>query len=283
MISPRSTALIALAAMLASPALAQDPRLVERLYNPDEVVVIQGKTKVQATIEFGEGESIENVAIGDSNAWQVTPNQRANLLFVKPLSPSAQTNMTVVTNRHTYLFDLVASPRAKPLYMMRFTYPEPPPEEAEPQLAENAVGEANAIELMAATDPLAVIDPAMLNFKWQAKGEHAQGPLVALAQGLKIDLGSVQEQKDDKSHFGNDMQKAFSIGSRHQPGLGHQVAEADEEDRRCQDALRQCPGQQRVADREQRQKQQAGCHETVSPSNAVTLGQRELPSQIIMR
>ena len=176
MISPRSTALIALAAMLASPALAQDPRLVERLYNPDEVVVIQGKTKVQATIEFGEGESIENVAIGDSNAWQVTPNQRANLLFVKPLEASAQTNMTVVTNRHTYLFDLVASPRAKPLYMLRFTYPDPPPEEAGEQLAQNSLGEASAIELAAATDPLAVLDPAMLNFKWEAEGQQELQP-----------------------------------------------------------------------------------------------------------
>ena len=100
MIAARYTALTFLAVMVASPALADDPRLVERLYDPDEVVVIQGKTKVQATIQFGEDESIENVAIGDSNAWQVTPNQRANLLFVKPLEPSAQTNMTVVTNRH---------------------------------------------------------------------------------------------------------------------------------------------------------------------------------------
>ena len=176
MIRARLTALACLAAMLASPALAQDPRLVERLYDPNEVVVIQGKTKVQATIEFGDGESIENVAIGDSNAWQVTPNQRANLLFVKPLEPSAQTNMTVVTNRHTYFFDLVASPRAKPLYVLRFTYPEPPPEEVDEQLAQNEVGQASAIELAAATDPLAVIDPALLNFKWAAQGESELRP-----------------------------------------------------------------------------------------------------------
>lgn len=169
-------ALLCLAVLTASPSLAQDPRLVERLYDPDEVVVIQGKTKVQATIEFGEGESIENVAVGDSNAWQITPNQRANLLFVKPLEPTAQTNMTVVTNRHTYLFDLVASPRAKPLYVLRFTYPDPPPEEAEAQLAENAAGEANAIELAAATDPLSVVDPALLNFKWEAEGEAELQP-----------------------------------------------------------------------------------------------------------
>ena len=176
MIRMRSTALVAFAALLATPTLAQDPRLVERLYDPDEVVVIQGKTKVQATIEFGEGESIENVAVGDSNAWQVTPNQRANLLFVKPLADNAQTNMTVVTNRHTYLFDLVASPRAKPLYMMRFTYPGPSPEEVEAQLAQEQAEAANAVELAAATDPLAVIDPALLNFKWEAEGERQLQP-----------------------------------------------------------------------------------------------------------
>ena len=111
----------------AAPARAEDPRLVERLYNADEVVKIEGRTNVQATIRFAEDEHIENVAIGDSQAWQVTPNKRANLLFVKPLTERASTNMTVVTDRHTYLFDLVASPAAKnPLYVLAFTYPEEP-------------------------------------------------------------------------------------------------------------------------------------------------------------
>ncbi len=41
-------------------------------------------------IEFGHGERIENVAVGDSSAWQVTPNKRANLLFLKPLFGKAQ-------------------------------------------------------------------------------------------------------------------------------------------------------------------------------------------------
>ncbi len=187
-------ALATLAVLTASPAAAQDPRLVERLYDPDEVVVIQGKTKVQATIEFGEGEAIENVAVGDSNAWQVTPNQRANLLFVKPLSPSAQTNMTVVTNQRTYLFDLVASPRAKPLYMLRFTYPEPPPGEQDAQVAENTPGEANAIELAAATDPLAVVDPASLNFKWKSEGERQLLPNEVFDDGRSTYLRWEQDR-----------------------------------------------------------------------------------------
>lgn len=160
---------------VGSPASANDPRLVERLYNPDEVVRVNGKTKVQATIAFDPEERIENIAIGDSEAWQVTPNKRANLLFVKPLQPAARTNMTVITDRHTYLFDLVASPSTNPLYVLRFTYPEKPepePDAEEPQMA----ARPNALELAAATDPYAVIDPAALNFAWTRAGDPALLP-----------------------------------------------------------------------------------------------------------
>ncbi len=153
--------------LLAAPAIAQDARLVERLYDPAKVVRIDGRTKVQATIAFAEDERIENVAIGDSEAWQVTPNKRANLLFIKPLSPAARTNMTVVTDRRTYLFDLIASPKAQPIYVLRFNYP-PEPEQEQPVLA----GSANAAEMAAATDPYAVVDPAQLNFEWARKGDR---------------------------------------------------------------------------------------------------------------
>lgn len=161
-------------ALVAVPAMADDPRLVERRYDPADVVRIEGRTRVQATIQFAEDEAIENVAIGDSTAWQVTPNKRANLLFVKPLESSASTNMTVVTNKRTYLFDLVASPRARPMYVLRFTYPDEPVAEPTPQLA---AGEGlNAVEMAAASDPYAVVDPAELNFAWSAKGDRALLP-----------------------------------------------------------------------------------------------------------
>jgi type IV secretion system protein VirB9 len=153
------------ALLLSTTALAEDPRLVERTYNPDEVVVIEGKVNVQATIAFGEDELIENVAIGDSNSWQVTPNKRANLLFVKPLTAKAATNMTVVTDKHTYLFDLVARASAKPVYVLKFSYPDEPGKD-DAQLA----GGLNADEVAAATDPYAVADPAQLNFAWTGSG-----------------------------------------------------------------------------------------------------------------
>lgn len=164
MIRAASAALLLLAA--AQPALAADPRLVELEYDPAAVVRVEGKAKVQATIRFGDDEVIENVAIGDSQSWQVTPNKRANLLFIKPLTPAAATNMTVVTSRRTYFFDLVAGPRTTPLYVLSFTYPEQVEEERE-ALAENA----SEVEMAAASDPYAVIDPSALNFAWKGAGD----------------------------------------------------------------------------------------------------------------
>jgi type IV secretion system protein VirB9 len=170
----RLSAAAAFALLACASALhAEDPRLVERLYDPGQIVRIEGRPNVQATIRFGESELIENVAIGDSNAWQVTPNKRANLLFVKPLAERAATNMTVVTNAHTYYFDLVASPKVtSPLYELAFTYPaevKPAPE----RKADAATGGAapTEVELAAASDPGAVVDPAELNFAWSGSGE----------------------------------------------------------------------------------------------------------------
>ena len=106
----RKLLLAGAALTMALPASAADRRIATRHFNPDEVIQIDGQAGVQASIAFAEDEHIENVAIGDSASWQITPNKRANLLFVKPLSARARTNMTVITDRRTYFFDLVAAP-----------------------------------------------------------------------------------------------------------------------------------------------------------------------------
>lgn len=172
------------AGLLASTAAAQarDNRLVSRQYNPDEVVRIEGRAGVQASIEFAADEHIENVAIGDSNSWQITPNKRANLLFVKPLSASARTNMTVVTDRRTYFFDLVASPGASALYLLRFKYPDEP----KPAVAPAGPATLTAAEVEAATVAVsepAPKDPASLNFAWVRKGNAALLPAQVYDDG----------------------------------------------------------------------------------------------------
>lgn len=175
MIRASITALLLLG--LTSPVLAEDSRLVEKVYDAAQVFRIDGRAKVQATIRFSDSEQIENVAIGDSQSWQVTPNKRANLLFVKPLQTNAVTNMTVVTNRRTYFFDLVASPRSEPIYVLSFRYPDEEAAQAEAEAAQLAAREtASKEELAAASDPYAVVDPARLNFEWASSGDRSLLP-----------------------------------------------------------------------------------------------------------
>lgn len=182
-----STLAAALLLAAGTSAHAGDARLASRLFNPDEVVRIDGQIGVQASIAFAEDEHIENVAIGDSNSWQVTPNKRANLLFVKPLAAKARTNMTVVTDQRTYFFDLVAGTAAHPLYVMRFTYPkiEKAAETKPQQVAMNAE-EAAAITGVAEVKP---VDPAQLNFAWRSRGKAGLLPTRIYDDGASTYLG----------------------------------------------------------------------------------------------
>jgi type IV secretion system protein VirB9 len=158
---------VTLTLAVAAPASAGDARIVQRLYNPDAVVRVDGRLNVQASIAFEDDEHIENVAIGDSASWQVTPNKRANLLFVKPLNPRARTNMTVVTDKRTYFFDLVTSATANPLYVLRFTYPAEPKKALPQQTAAQGMSPDEAAALTS-EKPL---DPANLNFAWKTTGK----------------------------------------------------------------------------------------------------------------
>ncbi len=173
---------------------ANDPRLVTMTFDESEVFTINGKVLVQTTIKFAPDEAIQNVAVGDSAAWQIQPNQAQTILFVKPLETSARTNMTVVTSKRTYLFDLVASPRNAPLYVLQFRYPELEAAAAEAAIAAAQAAEveqqerANAIELAAASDPYAVSDPAALNFSWEGEGDSNLLPSRAYDDGEAVFL-----------------------------------------------------------------------------------------------
>ncbi|WP_343061156.1 TrbG/VirB9 family P-type conjugative transfer protein [Novosphingobium flavum] len=179
-------ALLALPALQTGPALAADARLEHRLYDPEAVVRLEGRAGVQATIAFAEDEHIENVAIGDSALWQVTPNKRATLLFVKPLAPRARTNLTVVTDRRQYFFDLVAVPKGRAVYLLHFTYP---PEPEKPVQAAAAPAPALTAEEARLAAGAAPVDPASLNFAWKAKGKAALLPARVYDDGSSTYLG----------------------------------------------------------------------------------------------
>jgi type IV secretion system protein VirB9 len=174
----RKLILAGTALAFAMPLQAADRRLVSRHYNAEEVIQLDGQAGVQASIAFAEDEHIENVAVGDSTAWQITPNKRANLLFVKPLAARARTNMTVITDRRTYFFDLVAAPSARPIYLLRFTYPDEP--KTESQLAAAPALNTDEARLAEGEKP---VDPAQLNFAWSKRGDSKLLPAQVYDDG----------------------------------------------------------------------------------------------------
>jgi type IV secretion system protein VirB9 len=125
--------LTVLMTLLAAPLAAQvqpqpgagDPRIQTIAYEPDRIFRLQAAPGYQVTVEFGSDEQIENVAVGDSAAWQVTPNRRGDYLFVKAVQDGVATNMTVVTSARTYFFELspIYGPTPDMAYNVRFTYP----------------------------------------------------------------------------------------------------------------------------------------------------------------
>jgi type IV secretion system protein VirB9 len=101
-----------------------DPRLQTVDYDASQVVQVSAAPGYQVTLQFGADETIENVAVGDSSAWQVSANRNGGHLYIKPLQ-LVPTNMTVVTNVRVYAFDLVplAGPTPDMAYTVRFNYP----------------------------------------------------------------------------------------------------------------------------------------------------------------
>ena len=55
----------------------------------DQVVPLEVAPGYQLMLEFAPDERIESVAVGDSGAWQVTPNRSGDRVFVKPLQGAA--------------------------------------------------------------------------------------------------------------------------------------------------------------------------------------------------
>lgn len=107
--------------------LTTDSRIKTYVYSPNEVYLLVLHFGFQSSIEFGKNESIETITLGDSYAWKITP--LGNRLFIKPMERDIRTNMTIITNRRTYQFDIVAKELENGaekdlVYVMRFQYPK---------------------------------------------------------------------------------------------------------------------------------------------------------------
>lgn len=107
--------------------IGSEKRFRAYVYNPNEVYRYVGHYLSQSYIEFEEGEIVQTISMGDTSAWQTTVMD--NKLFLKPILSFANTNMTIMTNKRTYHFELDALEAASVteddvLFYIKFMYPE---------------------------------------------------------------------------------------------------------------------------------------------------------------
>ncbi len=104
--------------------MAVDSRVRTFVYGENEVFQVGTSYGYQTTIEFAKNESVQTISLGDSVVWQIIPVD--NRIFIKPLLEEAHTNMSVITNKRSYQFELSALPSddIKIIYIARFYYPD---------------------------------------------------------------------------------------------------------------------------------------------------------------
>ena len=108
--------------------LTTDSRIKTYIYSPNDVYLLVLQYGFQLNVEFAKNERVQTISLGDNYAWKITPLD--NLLFIRPLERNIRTNMTIITNKNTYYFDLVShddddEPNpSDQMYLVRFYYPK---------------------------------------------------------------------------------------------------------------------------------------------------------------
>lgn len=152
-------ALFSFGAMLANAQtpITTDSRIRTLVYNPNEVYELKFYYNYQSFIEFSEDEEIEMISVGEAFAWRLTPAGKR--LFIRPLEIAAHTNMTIITNRRIYHFDIrsdefTGKADEDLVYTVRFFYPQiGQPLPMPPQLAVPNVAARPRKEKTSATNP----------------------------------------------------------------------------------------------------------------------------------
>ena len=103
---------------------AADGRIQTVRFTGDNVIRIAAAEGIVTTIELSKTEEIKDFAMGDRDAWHAVIN--GNLFVLKPKDVKADTNLTLFTNRRSYLFQLRTTTRTarNVAYWVRLQYPE---------------------------------------------------------------------------------------------------------------------------------------------------------------
>jgi P-type conjugative transfer protein TrbG len=158
-------------------------------------------------IQLQPGETITDVALGDTERWMATPAASGDPrnavphLAVKPQAPGIETNLTIYTTKHIY--HLVLRSRGRAMQEVEFYYPD----ELLAAMKDADVAAANAKQ--EAVDPpgdsddvvkVASVDPSQINFAYTVGGPNVPWkPIRAFDDGSHVYVQMPTEMKSSEA------------------------------------------------------------------------------------
>ncbi len=184
-----------------------DDRIVSFTYSPDAVYPLLTQMGEGTHIQLQAGEGVtEKPVLGDTIQWRVSGGPTN--LYVKPVRSGISTTLTLVTNKRTYEFFLVASDTGGKFYQqVSFVYPDDIKEvqlRAQAQ-AESFITEKRRLDGQVLTPSL---DPTSFHYGYKITGDAPFRPIDVFDDGKKtfFRLPDVQDLpavfiQDDKKHL----------------------------------------------------------------------------------
>ena len=131
-------------------------------YTPNTVYKFLGHYEYQSIIEFGLDEEIQTISMGTPTPWQIVP--AVNRIFLKPVEDNASTNMTVITNKRMYFFEMHAEEATGVQddnlnFVVKFIYPE-----------QYNLGTGTITQVQSQTGP-DLSKPELYNFEYSISGK----------------------------------------------------------------------------------------------------------------
>lgn len=155
--------------------LGTEKKFRSYIYNPNDVYRYIGHYTYQGFVEFEGGESVSTISMGNPSLWLF--EHLGNRLFLKPVGEdNSETNMTVITNKRIYHFELVAK-EAKGIndkdliFVAKFVYPD----EKDKNIME--------FPKVAQSDQPDMRDLSIYNFNYQYTGEQSIAPIKVFDNG----------------------------------------------------------------------------------------------------
>jgi len=236
----------------APPPGPTDSRIRDVDYDPNQVYELTAFYGYEIAVFFSPDEKVERTSAGYADAWDVT--EHGDFVIIKPTEQQPDTNLLIVTDRHTYSFDMRAKPPAgkhidgsyavdpKQVFVLRFHYPKEEQAAAEVARAradlQERIANAHSAEERARLLALAKVPQKPINRAYFYQGSGAIAPYEAWDDGVftyfrffaEQDLPAVFVVNEDRTesiankHFEKDVMVVERVAHRFTLRKGKTVA-----------------------------------------------------------